>query len=198
MTRETAIVGKAWEKAITAEEYEHLMAGFAEKGLSSGAQQEDLIYYTKLNAQRSKRVRKQAVISNGMQQVLSSLPPQKWLVITETWCGDAASSVPIIFSYAAHAPQVELGVVFRDENTELIDLFLTNGGRSIPKLIGLDEHFTPTFDWGPRPSGAQHLFLEWKRNPGDMPYQNFQVQLQKWYNEDKGKSLEKELMALLQ
>ena len=35
---------------------------------------------------------------------------------------------------------IELKIVLRDENEELMNEFLTNGSRSIPKLIVLDEN----------------------------------------------------------
>ena len=58
-----------------------------------------------------------------------------WLIITEGWCGDAAQCIPTIEKIAAESKNIETHYVLRDENLDLIDEYLTNNARSIPKLI---------------------------------------------------------------
>ena len=63
---------------------------------------------------------------------------------------------------------INLQLVLRDENLELMDLFLTNGGRSIPKLIALDKDLNILFTWGPRPQTATNMVLDYKTKHGSL------------------------------
>ena len=82
---------------------------------------------------------------------LAAVPPGagKLLVIAEDWCGDASNTVPIIAKLAARLPGLELRVILRDENPEVMDQYLTNGARSIPIVIALDED-SRSWDTGAR------------------------------------------------
>ncbi|MCQ4503980.1 thioredoxin family protein, partial [Vibrio parahaemolyticus] len=62
-----------------------------------------------------------------------------WLVISESWCGDAAHVMPILNKVAELNDAIDYKIVLRDDNEALMDQFLTNGGKSIPKLIMLDS-----------------------------------------------------------
>jgi hypothetical protein len=86
--------------------------------------------------------------------------------------------------------------VLRDENLELMDLFLTNGGRSIPKLIALDKNNNVLKTWGPRPSFANKMVTEYKAKNGNLDAQ-FKQDLQVWYNKDKGKSTQEDFIAFV-
>ncbi|MEO9869888.1 thioredoxin family protein [Ekhidna sp.] len=187
------IVSEALNNSFSAEEYQVMLANYAVEGKTSGEQKEDLIYYTKLNAQRSKRIGKTAVLIPDLVDKIKSLPKQTWLLITETWCGDAANSVPLLAKLAELNPKIELRIVLRDENLELMDQFLTKGGRSIPKLIALDEELNVLFDWGPRPKEAQELYWSWREREDREPYKEFQVVLQKWYNDNKLEAIQEEI-----
>src|SRR6476620_5284051 len=84
-----------------------------------------------------------------------------WLIITEGWCGDAAQNIPVIEKIASESGNIETRYILRDENPELIDQFLTEGARSIPKLIAIDRNSGDVLGtWGPRPKTAQKLFSE--------------------------------------
>lgn len=120
-----------------------------------------------------------------------------WLLITETWCGDAANSVPVIAKLAELNPAIDLRIVLRDENLELMDQFLTKGGRSIPKLIGLDSGLNVLFDWGPRPEELQKIYWDWRESENKIPYSEFHLVIQKWYNENKARGIQKELYESL-
>ncbi|MEM6641931.1 MAG: thioredoxin family protein [Bacteroidota bacterium] len=181
------------EKSISGKAYEALLERFAAEGKTSGTQNEDLIYYTKLNAQRSRRIYKTTDLEAELAEVVQSLPTQTWLLLTETWCGDAANSVPIIARLAELNEKIDLRIVFRDENPELMDLFLTKGGRSIPKLIGLDANKKVLFDWGPRPAEAQKLYWDWREEDQRIPYSEFHIVMQKWYTQNQGLAIQQEL-----
>ena len=188
------IISTALDRAISGTAYDAMLQTYATDGKTSGAQKEDLIHYTKLNAHRSKRITKTATILPDLAEKVKALPKQTWLLITETWCGDAANSVPLIAKLAELNQNIDLKVVLRDENTDLMDQFLTKGGRSIPKLIGLDEELNVLFDWGPRPQEAQDLYWNWRESEDRIPYSEFHVVMQKWYNDNKGEAIQHELM----
>lgn len=200
MPSETStIIKSSLINPISPNEYTELIKTYAEEGKTTGpSQNEDLIYYTKLNAQRSKRIEKTVSISDDLISKIQSIDqPTNWILITESWCGDAANSVPIISKLAALSEKINLKIVLRDTNLELMDEFLTNGGRSIPKLIIADSNLNVKSTWGPRPSAAQTLYSDWKNDINKVPYKEFQVTMQKWYNSDKGQSIQKEILELL-
>ena len=185
-------------KSYSSEEYASLLRNYAQEGKTTGEQKEDLIYYTKLNAQRSKRIAKTLKLDpNFVGQMEAIKEKQNWMLITESWCGDAANGVPIISALAQLNSNIDLKIVLRDENLELMDQFLTNGGRSIPKLIALDTKNEVLFTWGPRPKAAQDLYDSWKDDSSNIPYKEFQIELQKWYNADSGRAMQNELLDLL-
>ena len=154
--------------------------------------------YTRLNWQHSSRLDKRYFPSNELVEVLQQAPPQRWLVITETWCGDAAQNLPILAKLSEHALHIQLQVIYRDKFPELMDAFLTNGTRSIPKLIAYDDSYTMLFTWGPRPAEAQKLVDAYKALPEPKPaFAQFSEQLHSWYAKSKGVHLEEELTTEL-
>lgn len=64
----------------------------------------------------------------------------KLLVITEDWCGDASNTVPILARLAEAAPNLDIRLVKRDENPDLMDAHLTDGGRTtLEELLDVIE-----------------------------------------------------------
>jgi hypothetical protein len=85
----------------------------------------------------------------------------------------------------------------RDEHPKLMDAFLTNGSRSIPKLIAFDTQFGEIIgDWGPRPSVATALVNDYKAKHGELTPE-FKQDLQLWYNKDKGINIIEDLAGLI-
>ena len=193
------ITPERYSKAISPEAYIHLIKEYAESGSTSGPNQtESMIHYTRLNAQRMKRLIKTIEIAAPAKASIQSFDtPQTWLILSETWCGDAANSLPVFFKMAELNHNISIRILFRDENLELMDQFLTNGGRSIPKVIALSETNHVLYHWGPRPSEAQTMYLSWKNDPNRVPYDEFQITLQKWYNADAGESIQNEWIELM-
>lgn len=76
------------------------------------------------------------------------------LVITEDWCGDAMMNNAVLRKIA-EAADIEARCVYRDKNLELMDQYLTNGARSIPKYIILSEQGEVLGSWGPRAPEVQ-------------------------------------------
>jgi len=153
--------------------------------------------YIQLNQSRMHRVEKTYTISEEITNQLKTIKHKTyWLVLTEHWCGDASQNLPVFNALAeASNGNIELRLVYRDEHPKLMDAYLTNGTKSIPKLIQLDKHFNVTGIWGPRPSVAQKLVKELKSNPETAATYGNQLHL--WYAKDKQQSLETEISKLL-
>ena len=152
--------------------------------------------YRKINLQRSSRLEKTFTLSRELINEINKIKaPQSWMIITETWCGDSAQSIPILAKAASLNDKINLRIVLRDENLNIMDSYLTNGSRSIPKLVAFDENDNELFQWGPRPQQAQNLMLKMK-NDG-VPKDEMNKQLHLWYAKDRGKEIEKELIELL-
>jgi len=160
-------------------------------------QSEELNDYTKLNLHRMQRLNKTVVLSESLKIAVNQIQfPQTWYVLTEAWCGDAAQNLPVLAAIAKLNPLIDLQLLLRDENPDLMDVYLTNGGRSIPKLIVVDGAFNEIFNWGPRPDGAQHMMEEYHKNPVKS-FKEFAEDIHKWYATDKTVSVQKELLTLL-
>lgn len=159
---------------------------------------ESIVGYTTLNDRRMKRLDKTTKLAPETLETLQLIErPQVWVVLTEGWCGDAAQSVPVMAKMADATPNVEFKLILRDENLEIMDAFLTNGGRSIPKLILLDKETLDVLGtWGPRPAPAQNLLMTAKKSP-DFDYPKVQKELQLWYAKDKTLTTQGELVAVI-
>ena len=180
-------------------EYRIIISDLLIQGKSSGAiQLEDLTHYSSLNETRMNRLDKTIKISDEILLKLQSMKNESiWLVISEGWCGDAAQSLPIFNKMDKVSVKIEMKIVFRDENEELMNLFLTNGTKSIPKLIILDKNTLNVIaDWGPRPKGAIDLVQNYKDKFGVID-DTIKAELQMWYLRDKGLSTQKEIMELM-
>jgi hypothetical protein len=116
---------------------------------------------------------------------------RKLLVIAEDWCGDASSTVPILAKLAATVPGYELRIILRDQHPAVMDQYLTNGSRSIPIVIVLDEEFRELGHWGPRPHELQAWVMA---NRPLVPKAELYPQVRKWYARDRGESTLREVM----
>ncbi|MDT8435874.1 MAG: thioredoxin family protein [Gemmatimonadota bacterium] len=115
------------------------------------------------------------------------------LVLSEDWCGDASNTVPVLARFALDAPQLEIRILKRDANLELMDRYLTNGSRSIPLAIVLDPEGTPVARWGPRPAELQELVISQKR-AGERPVDEIYKDTRRWYAKDHGRTTIRELV----
>lgn len=193
------IVQEYISKGMDYPRYRELVGQLAKMGKSTGPNQsEAMINYTKLGDRRMARWEKTFKISENIQQKLKVLDKKLvFLVLTESWCGDAAASLPIIHKIAETSPNITLKAVLRDESIDLMDMFLTNGARSIPKLIVLDEANNEIIgEWGPRPSIATQMVEECKREHGKLT-DEFKQELQVWYNKNKGQNILEDVLELL-
>lgn len=160
---------------------------------------EDMVGYTVLNEQRMKRWDKTIKISVEDQARIAAFKGDvTWLLLTESWCGDAAHVTPVINKVAQLNDNINLRLVLRDDNDALMQQFLTNGGKSIPKLIMMDNESGEVLNtFGPRPQIATAMVADYKAKHGLLTLE-FKESLQQWYNKDKGQSTIADLIALLE
>lgn len=178
------------------QEYRTLFADILAKKITAAPyDQESYLNYIKLNASRMKRWTKQGLIEPTLATAIRAIEqPQKWVLITEPWCGDAANSVPYIEKMAALNPKITVEVQLRDSGSE-IEHYLTNGGQSIPKLVVRDANANDLFTWGPRPAAAQALAQAQKGS--DASKDEKYGEILHWYKDDKGESIQREFLDLL-
>lgn len=191
------LVESNYSSAMSYDEYRQKIADLHSDNKTTGINQSDvLLEYSKLNEHRMKRIEKTIKLLPEAKSFLSDLEEKvTWLVITEAWCGDAAQSVPVLHALAEQSEKVELKIILRDEHQEIMELFLTNGSKSIPKLVCLDKSGKELFTWGPRPAELQKMVVEYKQRPEPKePYEEFVIKLQKWYARDKTESVQKEII----
>ncbi len=160
----------------------------------------ELIAFTKLNLARTQRIHKTVVIDPQLKNAVENLQHNyTWMVITEAWCGDSAQTLPVIAEIAKlNTDKIKLYILFRDQNPDLMDNYLTNGARAIPKLIAINETLgEDAFVWGPRPVPAQELLTAWKKNPEGKTWENFEKELHGWYAKNKAVTLQSEFLSLI-
>jgi hypothetical protein len=125
---------------------------------------------------------------------LAAVPPgavRKLLVIAEDWCGDASNTVPFVAKLADMSPGLELRIIERDENPDVMNRYLTSGTRSIPIVIALDDDFQEIGHWGPRPSQLQAWVMT---NRATTPKAELYPQVRKWYARDRGETTLREVL----
>ncbi|MGV9003293.1 thioredoxin family protein [Flavobacterium sp.] len=193
------IIQNSLANSHTYVEYRAIISALLKEGKSTGNEpSDDLTNYSQLNQTRMNRLEKTIEITPEVTNKLQKLTKDYlWLVIAEGWCGDAAQLVPIFHKMADVSPKVEMKIVLRDENDALMNLFLTNGSKSVPKLIIIDKSTNEVVgDFGPRPIGAKQLILDYKAQHGIVD-ETAKIELQKWYLHDKGISTQNEIMDIL-
>ncbi len=186
-------------KALTYEKYYQLIKKLLREGKTTGAEQlESRVKHARLNFQRMKRVYRTTQIDEELKSILRQINHRQiWLVLSEGWCGDAAQSLPAIARIAEENENIELKVLLRDENPEVMNAYLTDGNMSIPKLIALDEETkAELFTWGPRPKQFQDMVLRQKENP-EMSKESFNEWLHREYALDKTNKLQQEFKSLI-
>ncbi len=186
------------QKAISYTSYRKIISDLIASGKSSGPiQSEDLLNYSKLNDRRMTRLDKTIQLSHETLLALKKIDkPITWLVLTEGWCGDAAQTLPVINKIADESDLITLKIIFRDEHEELMSHFLTNGGKSIPKLLVLNSENDVLNTWGPRPNIATKMVQDYKNTHGQLDAA-FKQELQVWYNKNKGVNIQENMVGLL-
>ncbi|HEY9220073.1 MAG TPA: thioredoxin family protein [Lutibacter sp.] len=185
-------------KTISYADYRNLIKNLISAEKSTGTEQsEDHLNFSILNDKRMDRLDKTLTISAETQNSLDNLNKGfTFLVIAEGWCGDAAQILPIINKVSEASTKIDFKIVLRDENEDLMNQYLTNGSKSIPKVLILDQENNVLDSWGPRPAVASKMVVDYKAQNGSLD-EEFKKNLQIWYNKDKGLNTQNELVGLL-
>ncbi|MBL0332801.1 MAG: thioredoxin family protein [Chlorobiota bacterium] len=184
--------------AFTFNQYKDLCKILFDSGKSTSVDLEynttEILDYVKINLQRMNRVEKTFKMNPTLQEKLSLLnKKQLWIVLAESWCGDVAQNIPAINMIANSTTNIELKILLRDENEVIMNKYLTNGSKSIPKLISLNPiTFKENWNWGPRPKPAQELVVSMKSKGED-----FHIGVHKWYADDKSNTIQDEILKLI-
>lgn len=184
---------------MTAQAYRDLVDQLVADGTTTGPNPApELISFTKLNQRRMARIDRTFQLAPAVAAALQALRGRYlWVVITEPWCGDAAQAIPVLEKMAQVAPQIDLRFILRDSHLDLMDQYLTDGNRSIPKLICIDRDRDEVVGtWGSRPAAAKQLVQEAKA--AGIPKEEFLRQVQLWYNRNAGLDMQQEVLALVQ
>lgn len=198
---------EALQNAYTYQEFRNLVKELYDQGRPTSGEDMDmpLLEFTKVNMKRMDRLEKTLEVKEEVKQALDALPSKiYWVVLAEGWCGDVAQNLPVIHQMAESSDNVTLKILLRDENLDVMDQYLTNGGRSIPKLICLDaQTLTELGTWGPRPKPLQDFVLKKKEEkPPEQPKKEWVEEIHeymhKWYAEDNGQSLQDEFLGLIE
>lgn len=117
------------------------------------------------------------------------------LVLSEDWCGDAVNIVPVMAKLAQSVRNMDLRILSRDENLDIMDAHLTGKSRSIPIVILLNNKFQECGWWGPRPSPLQQWVVE---TGMPMPKDERYKEIRKFYARDRGLTTMHEIVGMLE
>lgn len=154
--------------------------------------------FTALNFQRMKRIYATTKLHDGLIATLQGIPqPWTWLVLSESWCGDAAQCLPALQRMAEASSNLEIKLLLRDQHPDIMNAYLTGTSRSIPKLVCLN---TETLDeygtWGPRPKAAQDAVTAMKTD--GVEHDEMMQRIHAWYGKDRTISLQTEMQVLVE
>lgn len=192
------IINESLGKSYSYQEYRSLIKELLAQNKSTGNNQsEEIFNFSNLNDKRMDRLDKTIKLEETTLKKLEKVDKKyTWLLLSEGWCGDAAQNVPVINKMAETSDNIDLRIVLRDENLDLMDEFLTGGGRAIPMMLILDENKNVISTWGSRPSEATKMVEEYKKEHGKIDAE-FKKNLQIWYNKNKGSNLQQDLLEVL-
>lgn len=187
------------EQGLSYKEYRDLIDNLLSNGKTTGdGHPESYVEFTKVNVHRMERIDRTFKIESDSLNFLNNIDKKLlFVVLSEAWCGDAAWNLPVINKIAESSENIQLKVFLRDRFPEIMDNYLTNGGKAIPKLVCLEEEsLKELFVWGPRPEGAANIMIQWKKNQIGEKSEAL-ANIQKWYGKDRGKSVLNEIVQLI-
>ncbi len=152
--------------------------------------------YFELNKKRMDRILNTYLVKEAQMKQFDGLNYSgKLLIITEGWCGDAAQSLPVIYRFFEKF--LEIKIVYRDQNEDLMNQYLTNDSKSIPIVLILNEDKEVVAHWGPRPEFGNELFRHYKNNEETYPKEKLMEDMQMAYNKDKGAAIIEEMIKTI-
>lgn len=185
-------------KALSYSEYKNMIVDLFNNGKTTGEDQsQEMIDYTKMNIYRMNRLEKTVKLNQELINSVKNVKDKYYLVcLSEAWCGDAAQILPIIDKVCQLNTNIELKILLRDENPDIISDNLSNGSKSIPKLILLDKELNKLKNWGPRTKKLSNFVNEYKQKP-NFNKSELIKEIQQWYNKDNTIEIQKELMEFI-
>ncbi len=121
--------------------------------------------------------------------------PWHLVALSEDWCGDAVNIVPVVQRLVERGPGLDLRLLGRDANPDVMDAHLTGTSRSIPVVMLLDPGLKELGWWGPRPAELQ----AWVLGPGQaLPKDDRYRETRRWYARDHGQAILGEVLAMME
>lgn len=194
-----AVVEKYISESISWEDYFQLTEKIVAKEISAPIYEDEKMWqYTQANLLRMQNVLKNITINSKLYNELTAVKQSYyWVLITEPWCGDASQIVPAIHTLANCTDKINLRIVLRDSADDLMNLYLTNGGKAIPKLICVNEKMEEElFVWGPRPVALQEIVTA-NKDRTDISFGEKVRMIHAWYEADISQTLQKEFIDLI-
>ncbi|MCO6461688.1 MAG: thioredoxin family protein [Saprospiraceae bacterium] len=184
---------KFWDAGVS-------FARYLEKAKSDLAEMTDekdseMKEYYKLGIQRMERMMERYVPAEEHKAILNQKKfDGKILIISEPWCGDASQVVPVLTKFFQDQ---NVRITYRDQESSLIDDYLTNGAKSIPVVIIMNNEYEVISTWGARPKFGKELLTKHKENPELYTKDQFHNDLQVYYARNKGYDTIKEIVDLI-
>lgn len=120
--------------------------------------------------------------------------PWHLLVLSEDWCGDSVNTLPVVAKLAEAVPTIDMRIIGRDANPDLMDSHLSGIARSIPVIMVLDSDYVERDWWGPRPGPLQ----DWVTAHGlALPKDERYREVRTWYARDRGQTALNELLDII-
>lgn len=88
-------------------------------------------------------------------------------IIAADWCNDVIRNIPVVFKILEEA-KIPTEVFIIEEHDDLINQFLTLGGKAIPVVIFTTNEGDVIDRWGPRPAYIHEPIVEFKKSNPDI------------------------------
>ena len=185
--------------ALAYKPYREYVDALVAKGETTGLKQnEKYLEFTKLNIVRMNRNDKTVHLSEQQVAQAVALAACKLLVIGDAWCGDTGQIIPVIEKIVEEsAGRWQMRIISRDSFPELIETYHTDGAKSIPKVLFLNDDNEVIATWGPRPASALAILKNWKAHQETMSKEDFEKELHLWYAKDRGQEIITEILELM-
>jgi len=168
----------------------------APERFAGGSTFEDLLARAKDNSEMWNAVYKRAQIDEEARARAQALShPHHLLVLNEDWCGDSVNILPYVARLAEASPTIDLRIIGRDANPDLMNAHLTGTSRSIPIVIIYDSLFRERGWWGPRPGPLQQWFIS---EGLALPKPERYPLIRAWYARDKGRTIVSEILSIIE
>ena len=163
---------------------------------NSGSTFDELLARPKINSDMWNAIYKRAALdADSMARARALHKPFNLLVLNEDWCGDSVNILPYVARLAESSSCIEMRIIGRDANRDLMEAHLTGHSRSIPVVIVYDENFRELGWWGPRPGPLQ----QWMLTDGlALPKPDRYPLIRAWYARDKGRTIVSEILSIIE